>query len=84
MTAWSYFIVQCRRKNEFLQTLKPIYIAELSYCHLLEMLKLNKRNDLYSRRDVEKLTCLAAKFQEDPIEPLREILLFDKHSSLKQ
>ena len=36
----------------------------------------NKRNDLYisfARRDVRNLTCLAAKFQEEPIEPLREI-----------
>ena len=27
----------------------------------------------FSRRDVRKLTCLTAKFQKDPIEPLREI-----------
>ena len=42
------------------------------------MLKLrkNKRNDLYiffARRDVRKLTCLTAKFQEEAIEPLQEI-----------
>ena len=42
------------------------------------MLKLwkNKRNFLkifLKRRDVQKLTCLTAKFQEDPLEPLREI-----------
>ena len=42
------------------------------------MLKLrqNKRNDLYiffACRDIRKLTCLTAKFQEDPIEPLQEI-----------
>ena len=42
------------------------------------MLKLrkNKRNDLYfffARRDVRKLTCLTAKFQEEHTEPLREI-----------
>ena len=27
----------------------------------------------FARRDIWKLTCLTAKFQEDPIEPLREI-----------
>ena len=35
-----------------------------------------KKNDLYiffSRRDIRKLTCLTAKFQEDLIEPLGEI-----------
>ena len=42
------------------------------------MLKLqkNKRKDVYifvARRDVRKLTCLTAKFQEEAIEPLREI-----------
>ena len=42
------------------------------------MLKLqkNKRYHLYiffARHDVRKLTYLAAKFQEDPLEPLREI-----------
>ena len=41
---------------------------------MLKFLK-NKRNDLYifANRDVRKLTCLTAKFQEEPIEPLREI-----------
>ena len=53
--------------------------VESSYCHYLEMLnklQKNKRNDLYiflARRDVRKLTCLTAKFQEKPIEPLPEI-----------
>ena len=42
------------------------------------MLKLqtNERNDVYilfARRDARKLTCLTAKFQEEAIEPLREI-----------
>ena len=65
-------------ENGFFQTLKPIYKVESSYCHYLEMVKLrkNKRNDLYfffARRDVQKLTCLTAKFQENLIEPLREI-----------
>ena len=39
-------------------------------------LKKNKRKDLYiflARRDLRKLTCLTAKFQEEPTEPLREI-----------
>ena len=44
----------------------------------LDMLKLqtNERNDVYiffARRDVRKLTCLTAKFQEEAIEPFREI-----------
>ena len=43
----------------------------------LEMLKLqeNGRNDQYiffSRRDIPKLTCLTAKFQEYPVDLLRE------------
>ena len=42
------------------------------------MLKLhtNERNDVYiffKCRDALKLTCLAAKFQEEAVEPLREI-----------
>ena len=42
------------------------------------MLKLqtNERNDVYiffARRDARKLTCLNAKFQEEAIEPLREM-----------
>ena len=40
------------------------------------ILQKNKRNDLYicfARRDVRKLTCLTAKFQEEAIEPHREI-----------
>ena len=42
------------------------------------MLKLqtNERNDVYisfAHRDARKLTCLTAKFQEEAIEPLREI-----------
>ena len=54
------------------------------------MLKLqkNERNDVYiffACRDVRKLTCLTAKFQEEAIEPLREIagevMLHDEHSS---
>ena len=39
-------------------------------------LQKNERNDVYiffARRDVQKLTCLTAKFQEEAIEPLREI-----------
>ena len=43
------------------------------------MLKLqtNERNDVYifvGRRDARKLTCLTAKFQEEAIKPLREIV----------
>ena len=36
-------------ENEFFQNLLPIYKVELSYCHYLEMLKLqkNEKNDLY-------------------------------------
>ena len=42
------------------------------------MLKLqtNQRHDVnifFARRDVRKFTCLTAKFQEEAIEPLREI-----------
>ena len=42
------------------------------------MLKLqtNERNDVYiffASLDVRKLTCLTLKFQEEAIEPLREI-----------
>ena len=45
------------------------------------MLKLqtNERNDVYiffARRDVRKLTCVTAKFQEEAMEPLREIALW--------
>ena len=39
-------------------------------------LQKNERNEVYiffPRRDVRKLTCLTAKFQEEAIEPLREI-----------
>ena len=39
-------------------------------------LQKNEKNDVYiifARRDVRKLTCLTAKFQEEAIEPLREI-----------
>ena len=55
-----------------------IHKVESSYCHYLDMLKLqkNERNDVYiffARRDVRKLTCLTAKFQEEAVEPLREI-----------
>ena len=39
----------------------------------------------FARRDARKLTCLTAKFQEDAIEPLQEILgefmVYDEHSS---
>ena len=54
------------------------------------MLKLhtNERNDVYiffARRDIRKLTCLTAMFQEEAIEPLREIacefMVYDEHSS---
>ena len=36
-------------ENEFLQTLWPVYIVESSFCHYLEILKLqkNKAKDLY-------------------------------------
>ena len=42
------------------------------------MLKLqtNEKNDVhiyFERRDARKRTCLTAKFQEEAIEPLREI-----------
>ena len=58
------------------------------------MLKLrkNKRKDLYIffvRRDVRKLTCLTAKFQEDPTrKPLREklpgeVMVYDEHLSFE-
>ena len=65
-------------ENEFLQTLWPIHKVESSYCHYLDMLKLetNERNDVYiffARRDARKLTWLTAKFQEEAVEPLREI-----------
>ena len=61
-------------ENEFLQPLKPIWKGELSYCHYLEMLKLKATICIFfARRDVQKLTYLSAKFQEDPVEPLREI-----------
>ena len=57
---------------------KPIHKVESSYCHYLDMLKLqtNERNDVYiffARRDARKLTCLTAKFREEAMEPLREI-----------
>ena len=65
-------------ENEFLQTLYPIHKVESSYCHYLDMLKLqtNERNDVYilfARRDARKLTCLTANFQEEAIEPFQEI-----------
>ena len=65
-------------ENEFLRTLYPIHKVESSYCHYLDMLTLqtNERNDVYvffARRDAQKLTCLTARFQEEAIEPLREI-----------
>ena len=61
MIKWNRFDTDC--KNE---------------CLRLEMLQLrkNKRNDLcifFACRDVRKLTCLTAKFQEDPVEPLQEV-----------
>ena len=64
-------------ENKFLPTSFPIHKVESSYCHYLDILKLqtNERNDVYiffTRRDAQKLTCLAAKFQEEAIEPLRE------------
>ena len=47
----------------------------------------NKRNDLYiflARRDVRKLTCLAAKFQEGLREPSPgELLAHEEHSSFR-
>ena len=54
-------------ESEFLQTLYPVHKVESSYCHYLDMLKLqtNERNDVYNffaHRDVQKLTCLIAKF----------------------
>ena len=39
-------------------------------------LQINERNDVYvffARRDTRKRTYLTAKFQEEAIEPLREI-----------
>ena len=65
-------------ENEFLKTLWPIHKVESSYCHYLDMLKLqtNERNDVYiffARPDARKLTCLTAKFQEEAIEPLGEV-----------
>ena len=53
------------------------------------MLKLqtNERNDVYiffARRDVRKLTCLTAKFQEEAIEiekSLDGFMVYDEHSS---
>ena len=65
-------------ENEFLQTVWPIQKVESSYCHYLDMLKLqtNERNDVYiffARRDARTLICLTAKFQEEAIEPPREI-----------
>ena len=57
------------------------------------MLKLrkNKRNDLYiyfARRNVRKLTCLTAKFQEDPITDIEkspgEVMVHEEHSILEQ
>ena len=39
---------------------------------------------VFARRDVRKLTCLTAKFQEEAIEPLREIgefMVYDEHFS---
>ena len=65
-------------ENEFLHTLWQIHKVESSHCHYLDMLKLQtiERNDMYiffARRDARKLTCLTAKFQQEAIEPLREI-----------
>ena len=60
-------------ENEFLQTLLPIHKVNSSYCHYLDMLKLQKNewNDVYfARHDVRKLTCLTEKVQEEAIEPL--------------
>ena len=64
-------------ENEFLQTVLPIQV-ESSYCHYLDMLTLqkNERNDVkifFECRDVRKLTCLIAKFEEEAIELLKEI-----------
>ena len=66
-------------ENGFVQTLWPIHEVESLYCHYLDMLKLqtNERNDVYiffAHRDLRKLTCLTEKFQEEAIEPLREIV----------
>ena len=54
-------------------------------------LQKNERTDVYiifARRDVRKLTCLTAKFQEEVIEPLREIAwgsygIYDEDSSFR-
>ena len=39
----------------------------------------------FACRDVRKLTCLTAKFQEEAMEPLREalgeVMVYDEHSS---
>ena len=67
-------------ENEFLQTLQPIHKVIIPlYCHYLDMLKLqtNERNSVYTffaRRDARKLICRTANFQEEAIEPLREIV----------
>ena len=60
-----------------MQKVNFAYVLRYIYLYL-EMLKLrkNKWNDLYifsARGDVQKVTCLTAKFQEEPVEPLREI-----------
>ena len=63
-------------ENEFLQTHK----VESSYCHYLDMLKLqtNERNDVYIFPPVVTHESLPASLQsfktiEEAIEPLREI-----------
>ena len=65
-------------ENEFLQSVQPTLKVESPYCHYLDTLTLqkNESNDVYiffAGRHVRKLTCLTAKFQEEAIEPLREI-----------
>ena len=41
----------------------------------------------FARPDVRKLTCPTAKYQEEAIEPLREIvgevMVYDEHSSFR-
>ena len=65
-------------ENEFLQTLQPIHKVESSYCHYLDMLKLqiNERNDVYIFSRVvtyESLPASLQSFKKEAIEPLREI-----------
>ena len=71
------FIVQSSRKripSDFIANSqsRTIILPSLD----IHKLQTNETNDVYiffARRDLRKLTCLTAKFQEEAIEPLREI-----------